>query len=269
MTVILRDIFADAWTEAKAFDEVGQLQGTTVREKEGRRTLRFEFGGKYYYLKHHRGVGWGEIVKNWSQLKTPVTSAINEWQAINKLRELELHTLNPLAYGIRGKNPARRESFLITEELTGTISLAKYVENWPSSPPSFEEKKQLIEAVARIARCIHQNGINHRDLYLCHFLLNLAASKEHGPILHLVDLHRAQCRSSVPSRWLVKDLGSIYFSALDIGLSRKDVLRFIRHYFDAPLRRVLPRESGLLNKVQARAIQLYRRDFGKRPVLPC
>lgn len=268
MTVILRDAFAKAWSEATAFDQVRQLQGDTIREKEGRRTLRFEFAGKRYYLKHHRGVGWGEIIKNWTQLKAPVTGAANEWQAINELIWIGVHTLSPVAYGSRGSNPANMESFLITEELTGTISLAQYAENWLATPPSFQEKKQLVEAVAGIARQIHQHGINHRDLYICHFLLNLASrNSESGPTLHLVDLHRAQCRSQVPYRWLVKDIGSIYFSALDIGLSKRDVFRFLKTYRDKPLRRILEEDHRLLQAVERRAVRLYRRDFDREPVL--
>lgn len=268
MTVILRGVFADAWNETNAFDQVRSLQGTTVRHKEGRRTLRFEFQGRHYYLKHHRGVGWGEILKNWSQLKAPVTGAVNEWQAINRVRDLGLHTLNPLAFGERGRNPAERESFLITEELTGTVSLAKYAEHWPDRPPSFREKRQIVETVARIARIIHRNGINHRDLYICHFLLNEEASRRSDqPVLHLVDLHRAQCRSQVPTRWLVKDVGSIYFSAADIGLTQRDVLRFLRVYFDKPLRRTLAEDRAFLLAVRRRALQLYRRDFDREPVL--
>ncbi|MEX1033851.1 MAG: lipopolysaccharide core heptose(I) kinase RfaP, partial [Cellvibrionaceae bacterium] len=258
MTVILRDVFADTWDSTSAFDEVRKLQGTTIREKEGRRTLRFDFADKRFYLKHHRGVGWPEILKNWSQFKAPVTGAANEWQAINKLTEIGIHTLTPVAYGVRGKNPAKRESFLITQELIGTVSLAKYTENWPSRPPPFPEKKQLIEAVAHIARHLHQQGINHRDLYICHLLLNQASSKTSSPVLHLVDLHRAQCRAKVPYRWLVKDVGSLYFSSADIGLTQRDVFRFLRIYFDKPLRRILNEDRRFLLAARSRAVHLYR-----------
>ena len=32
-----------------------------------------------------------------------------------------------------------------------------------------KKKRKILEEVARICRKIHINGINHRDLYLCHF----------------------------------------------------------------------------------------------------
>ena len=86
--------------------------------------------------------------------------------------------------------------------------------------------------------------------------------------MFLVDLHRAQMRAAVPRRWLVKDVASIYFSSLDIGLTKKDVYLFLQVYFNMPLREVFNRHEPLLNSVTKRAIQLYRRDFKRLPELP-
>ncbi|MCW8195755.1 lipopolysaccharide core heptose(I) kinase RfaP [Proteobacteria bacterium 005FR1] len=266
MKVILREELAEQWTTADAFDRVREIDGPPVRAKEGRRTLRFESGGRAYYLKHHRGVGWGEVLKSWLSFRAPVTSARNEWEALNRLKQLNLLTLEPVAYGNRGLNPASQESFLITRELTGTESLEDLVKAWPEQRPAFVLRQALIDAVADITRKIHQNGINHRDLYLCHFLL-AQDSAPREPRLYLVDLHRAQLRKRVPRRWLVKDLASIYFSSLDIDLDRKDVLRFLRRYFDCPLRELLNREEDLLAAVKRRALRLYVRDFGHQPTV--
>ena len=72
------------------------------------------------------------------------------------------------------------------------------------------------------------HGVCHRDLYLCHFLLH----KDGGnfPKLSLIDLHRALLRKNLPKRWIIKDLAGLYYSAMGIGLSKRDLLRFIRQY---------------------------------------
>lgn len=269
MEQVLRGELQQAWAGRDVFALVQALDGEVIRDKEGRRTSKFTWGGRPYYCKLHRGVGWREIFKNFSQLKRPVLGAGNEWQAINRVRELGLNTLNAVAYGRRGWNPAAQLSFLVTEELSETLSLAVYAEKWPRQPPTFCERRALIREVATIARTLHAAGINHRDLYICHFLLDRSASATPAsPRLFLVDLHRAQIRPRVPMRWRVKDLASIYFSSLDIGLTRRDVLRFLQVYFDQPLREVLRDECALLNKVSRRAVRLYRRDFGRKPKLP-
>ncbi len=258
MTVVLKGAFADDWRNADVFAKVRAIDGNVVRQREGRRTLSFEYGGELYYLKHHRGVGWGEIAKCYSQLKKPVVSARNEFEAINRLHELGLHSLEWVAFGERGLNPASRESFLITKNLDNNISLEDYVAAWADSPPSFAHKRWLIEQVALITRTMHEAGINHRDLYICHFL-------KRGDTIHLMDLHRAQMRAQVPTRWLVKDLASLYFSVFDARLNRRDILRFMRNYFSQPLREIFLKHRELLQKIKQRALGLYRRDFQRAP----
>ncbi len=269
MKLVLRGELAHLWRGRDVFAEVRALAGEVIRDREGRQTLRFQLAGNTYYRKLHRGIGWREILKNFLQLKWPVTGARNEWQAINRLPQLGVDTLTAVAFGERGCNPARRESFLITAELGDTLSLARHAATWPAQPPSRRVRHALIDQVAAIARRLHQHGINHRDLYLCHFLPDVPApATPERPRLFLVDLHRAQMRRHLPRRWRVKDLASIYFSALDIGLTRRDVLRFLKAYFRQPLRPLLREHQVLLNQVSARARQLYRRDFGREPGLP-
>lgn len=271
MELILHQPLDEIWAGQDVFEVVASLEGQVIRDKEGRQTLKFGLQGKTYYRKLHTGVGWREILKNLSQIKIPVIGASNEYLAINRIRELGLDTLSPVAYGKKGLNPARQTSFLITEELRDTLSLAVYAEGWPRQPPPPAQRRALIKRVAEIARGMHRAGINHRDLYICHFLLDQSAVARQdllNPRLFLVDLHRARIRKQVPRRWQIKDLASIYFSSLDIGLTRRDVLRFLRVYFDQPLHLTLKQENRLLRQVSRRAVKLYRRDFGRLPRLP-
>jgi hypothetical protein len=92
---------------------------------------------------------------------------------------------------------------------------------------------------------MHGGGVNHRDFYICHFLLHLPVDAG-APRLSLIDLHRAQVREQTPRRWRDKDLAALYFSALDIGLTRRDGLRFLQDLFRRPLRDILRDESVLL-----------------------
>ena len=72
----------------------------------------------------------------------------------------------------------------------------------------------------------------------------------------------------MPRRWRVKDVASLYFSALDIGLTGRDVLRFLRAYFGQPLKAIVADQASLLRAVERKADKLYRRDFGRAPVFP-
>jgi len=269
--LVLRPPFSQLWAGRDPFAEVDALQGQVLRELEGRRTLRTEVDGRGYFVKIHRGVGWREIFKNLICLRLPVLGARNEWQAIEHLERIGVDTMRRVAFGERGKNPAHKHSFIITEELAPTISLEDYCGPWPCTPPSVALKRALIVRVAEIARAMHESGMNHRDFYLCHFLLHTDPPPTPEAIrLSIIDLHRAQIHTQTPaSRWRRKDLAGLHFSSLDIGLTRRDLLRFLRVYFDAPLCDTLKNQAKLLAWLQRKAVRLaerYRRKYPSHSV---
>lgn len=233
------------------FDQIMALRGECFRHQDGRMTQRIQLGNQYYFIKQHTGVGWKEIFKNLLQGRLPVISAENEWRAIDKLKQCGIDVPMVVGFGKRGNNPATIESFVIMKELANTISLEEVGKTWQTVPPSFREKHALLMKVAHIARVMHQHGMNHRDFYLCHFLL-------HQPVdlsaiqLSLIDLHRVQIRQSVPERWLIKDLAGLYFSCKGISLSKRDLYRFMAAYRKQSLRDVLTKEATFWQKVKAR-----------------
>ena len=262
--VHLEEPFASRWTAQDPFAAVEGLAGEVFRALEARRTLRSEVAGRGYFVKIHRGVGWLEIIKNLLLLRLPVLGAQNEWLAIRRLTKLGVDTMRVVAYGRRGRNPARQLSFIITEELAPTASLEDFCVDWARNPPAIGLKRALISRVAEMARAMHLGGVNHRDFYICHFLVHLEPPPTADRLrLSLIDLHRAQIRDRTPRRWRNKDLAALYFSALDIGLTRRDLLRFLVVYFARPLRRVLREEAPLLAELTRAAQRLQERYVRK------
>lgn len=260
MKLILAEPFKALWQGRDAFAEVERLQGQVYRELEGRRTLRTEVAGRGYFVKIHRGIGWGEIVKNLLTAKLPVLGAGQEWTAIQRLTAAGVPTMTAVAFGERGANPATQHSFIVTEELAPTVSLEDFSLDWAKNPPQPRLKRALIRRVAEMVGGMHRAGVNHRDCYICHFLLHTDKPVRADDFrLSVIDLHRAQTRTCVPRRWRDKDLAALYFSALDIGLTRRDKLRFLAGYFQRPLRAVLHDEARLLAWLERKAAKLYAR----------
>jgi len=250
-----------AWAEQVAAEAAPT---DVLRNKEGRKTLRFDFQGRSWFLKLHRGVGWGEIFKNLLQGRLPVVAATNEYRAVAALRRLGVDTLTVAAYARRGRNPAAIHSMLVTADLVNTVSLEDYCANWAVSPPLPGVKQRLIRKLADSARRMHEAGINHRDFYICHFHLDEASLGEAHLRCYLIDLHRAQMRRRTPRRWQVKDLAGLYFSALDCGLERRDLLRFMHYYSPGGLAQALGSDRKMWQQVTRRAQHLYRKANGVR-----
>ena len=262
--VELKEPFATLWRGKDPFEEVKTLQGEVFRELETRRTLRFEMAGKSYFLKWHRGTTLKEIIKNLLSLRMPVLGADREWNAIHRLRDVGVDTMYGVAFGEKGMNPLTRTSFIITEDLTPTISLEDYCADWATNPSDVRVKRMLIKRVATMVRNMHAVGINHRDCYICHFLLHLPFSgKEEELKISVIDLHRAQLRTRVPRRWRDKDLIGLYFSSMNIGLTQRDIWRFMKVYFVAPLKDILKQEQGLLSQAEAKATKIRERTIRK------
>ncbi len=253
-----------------SFYQMMNIEGKVYREALGRRTLRFTRGTKDYFLKMHTGVGWGEIFKNIIYLRAPVVGALNEWHGVHRLKDLEIDTMTVSAYGIRGRNPATKHSFIVTEALPTETSLEDFCGEWKTKPPTtlkeIRLKRWILNKVVETARVIHENGANHRDFYLCHFLLDAHFENEQVSAeskLYLIDLHRIQMRRKTPERWAVKDIAGLYYSSKEIGLTQRDLFRFMKLYRDKPLREILQNDMSFWRKVVSRGNKLYESELRK------
>jgi hypothetical protein len=279
----LRQDFRHNQNGRGSFNDIMAMTGEIIREAPGRQTKRFELENKTYFLKIHTGVGWQEIIKNLVYFRLPVLGATNEWHGIHWIQRLGIKTLSTAGYGTTSGNPAKLRSFIITDEIDGAISLEDFCQGWKKRPPrtsaEFMLKRKLIQRIAEIARVMHTSGANHRDFYLCHFLLKTnelhniqkaytqcstetqktqAISEGCDALnLHLIDLHRMQLRRKTPSRWVIKDIAGLYYSAIELPLTQRDLFRFMKEYRMKPLRQILKEEKFYWHRVESKALNLY------------
>lgn len=274
MMIELSEELRDKFRGADAFDQVMALEGVVYRAKEGRRTIMFPHGGREYFAKIHHGIGWGEIWKNLSQFRLPVTDASNEWKAVDLLEEAGVETVKIVGKGTRGGNPAKRESFVIMQALDERVELEDFLKEMGGTNGRLrlELKRAIVRKVAEAARNMHGLGMNHRDFYLCHFHI---ADRDwsdwqatHPVRLPLIDLHRAQIRDRVPDRWLVKDLGALLFSVIDCGITDRDMVAFLAGYLGADWKKQFRANATLWRSVLNRAAKFYQRHRGQPMILP-
>ena len=196
-------------------------------------------------------------------------------------------------------NPAKRQSLIVTDEIPEAISLEDLFKDklfWGRNankiPIKICFKRWLIEQLAQTARVLHNSGANHRDFYLSHFLLQ-RTKESHEPTpdnssLFLIDLHRMQIHkprwtawikailqgalklqrphppeSVTPRRWKMRDVSGLHYSSMDLGLTKRDLIRFISTYENISNRQVLETlqaNDGFWRDVRSRAQNLYRSE---------
>jgi len=237
------------------FKQVKEIDGDVYRKTANRVTKKFELNNKTYFLKYHGPIGYVEILKNILKFQLPTVSARKEWNALQKLQSEGINCPPPVAICSKGINPAKSHSFIITESLEPNISIEDAFELKIVNKISALEKKKLIERVGSICRNLHSIGLNHRDLYLCHFLIDETLNPD-KPI-SLIDLHRAQIRNKVSVRWLIKDIGGLYHSAIRFGVTERDCYRFLMTYFNCSLRELFSNHSEFIQKARKRAFSMY------------
>lgn len=263
MNVYLREDIADAWQGTHPLQAAFALQGEVFREAPGRRTMRVHIGEQAYFVKLHYGVGWGEIVKNWLQFKRPIIGAENEYLALTGLAEAGIPAPRPAAFAMSGGSPASRRSFVLSDPLEGYISLEDVVDSWLESPPDLSVRRATLRAVARFAGEFHRQGFIHRDFYVCHILAKDVTVPTQHMQLAVLDLHRARRFARIPQRWLKRDLAALLFSVLDLNLTRREWLRFVREYSGRSLHAELGENRALWQAVHKRAWRLYREGLRK------
>ena len=212
------------------FEWLDARNGDAFRNKDGRRTFRFEHGGQSYFAKVQSGVGLAEAMKELSSLRTPPLDARREVRALTRLDEAGVSAPKIAGWGVRSKGPLRRRSFVITQDVGTQRTVGDVADSL--GPGAWLERRRLIGEVARLTAKMHAAGVNHRDLYFGHILVTgpREGEGEHARELVLIDLHRAQVWKAVPERWLAKDLGALGFAALPYRLSKAERLRFAVAY---------------------------------------
>jgi heptose I phosphotransferase len=256
--------YKELFNPFQTVDDFLKIEVELVRDFKNRKTGRFEINGRGFYIKKHFECGLGAVLDELFHLRKPHIGASHERVVLDRLHSIGIGTMRVAAFGQEGKTLSRQRSFLVTEELTNVISLEDICKQWLIKPPAPVFKKAVLQEIAEIAQTLHNSGINHRDFYLCHFLLDIRDQagefSSRPPKLFLIDLHRAQQRDKVPFRWRVKDIGGLYFSAMDIGLTRCDLFRFMRLYTGKPLRQTLQQDRRFWQAVRRRALRIYRRE---------
>lgn len=247
------------------FDQIWQFTAQAAVAKNVRSdrvTLRFTLNesgrDRVFYIKRHGRSSLKEYLKPLFSLRWPILGARNEWEALIAFHRAQIPTMVPVALGQRGS-----QSFLVTEGLERCTKLSALDQSERDAPAPVAglDRQRLIRTLARLTRQMHAAGLHHQDYYLGHLLLPEEAAKGLEPPdrLYVIDLGRVCQRARLATRWIVKDLAQLNYSAS--GVSVRDRLRFLREYLGHP---VGPADRVLLTRIESKTAAIARHSRKNR-----
>ncbi len=209
-----------------------------LHAKQGRSTARVVFHGPDgplpVYLKRHYRLAWRERLAALVDPTGKHTPGGAEFAHLARARELGVRVPEVVAAGERIGPGGLVQSFLMVAELTGCEPLHEAIPTLQATlePTQFAKlKRELAIEMASITATLHASKMFHKDLYLCHYYLDMSLTEPAGSRLRLIDLHRLGEHRWTAFRWRLKDLGQLVYSTVGVtGVNRRDLLRFWRHY---------------------------------------
>ena len=236
-------------------------KGQTIGRRSDRVRMRIELGDSrdrqvFYLKRHHRpkwfarmssSLGFGFIIKT--------SPGRQEFINILRLKNAKLATMNAAAVG---QSTGTDGSFIMVEELSGYVPLDDFLRGvLPNTdqPGVLQQLRELIGVVGAYVRKLHGRGMDHQDLYLCHFFVR---PEDPASSLSLIDLQRVNKHRYVRWRGQLKDLAALNYSAGEVGISRSDRLRFALEYFQT--QRLAWRQRKLLWLVKLKTRRIARHD---------
>jgi hypothetical protein len=142
-------------------------------------------------------------------------------------------------------------SFVITEDLTGFRPADKLI----AEGAAFES---LLAPTADLAARLHNAGLHHRDLYLCHFFVRTDAG-DGACELRLIDAARVRPLPVFLTRrrWIVKDLAQFWYSTQSLAVTDAQRGRWLARYAE---RRDGRFRDGLVGAIERKARAIARHD---------
>jgi hypothetical protein len=244
---------------------MGYRGGDLMRSVPGRFTVRVELrnpagGSQVAFLKRYETAHLTPRKRclRWLHWPGSDDEAWHEWRAIQVLRAAGFRTAEPMAVGQWRRGGLVTRSFLLTAEIRGGVAAHDYTR----ARGAFA-RRRLAHALADLTRRLHGAGFVHKDYYLSHIFVVPAGEEDAaGPIvepppLYLIDLQRLTRPRGCRTRWRVKDLAALAYSAQLAGATSSDLLRFYRAYRGPG--RPGSRDHAFARRVLARVAALHRR----------
>ena len=176
---------------------------------------------KVIFLKrqeNHKTFSWRHPIRG-------IPTFLREFHHIMHYRACSVPTLEPVYFAAR-RSGAGHRAILATVGLTGFEPLEEILRRWQSgSSPPLARRRNLMKAVAQLARTMHDHHIQHNCFYPKHVFVRFAP--DDAVEARVIDLEKSRWRP-LQRHCTLRDLDTLNRHAA--GLGRTDRLRFLMAY---------------------------------------
>ena len=160
-------------------------------------------------------------VKRYAAARGATAPADDEVKGYRALASQDIPTAPLVGWG----SLADGRSFTIFLDLAGYAPADKLIERGMS----FD---RLLGPTAALAARLHERGLHHRDLYLCHFMAPVSDSGTDAVDVKLIDTARVRPLPGFLTRrrWVVKDLAQFWYSTTRLPVSDEQRSAWLDRY---------------------------------------
>ncbi|MBC8481413.1 MAG: hypothetical protein H8D47_01950 [Planctomycetes bacterium] len=204
-----------------------------------------------------------------TQLKKPIgllqriATSTYDHKPSTPLSQAGIRTPKVIAHGEQWGKIFEKRSFVITEQIPNADALERKLPECftaAQTPENREKRKRFIENLADFLRTFHNTGYRHRDLYFAHIFLD---SDEN---FHLIDLARAFKPKIFASRYRIKDIAQLYYSAPAKFFSRTDRFRFYLRY--RQIQKLSRKDKLFIRRLKSKTKKMASHDIKHSRTVP-
>ncbi|MDR2219045.1 MAG: lipopolysaccharide kinase InaA family protein [Methylobacillus sp.] len=187
----------------------------------------------------------------WTHPLRGAPTFLREFRRILLYRARGIPTLEPVYFAMRKVGKDER-AILITEELTGFVSMEDRVQRWlQTGAPPQAIRRRMLAAIADLLRNMHVHHIQHNCLFPKHVFTRVNAD---GSIeVRVIDLEKSRVRA-LKTACVIRDLYAL--NSESQMWSRSDRMWFFKSYLQ--IKRLTPYAKWLWRTVTSRAIRKGR-----------
>jgi hypothetical protein len=184
-----------------------------------------------------------------------VPTFLREFKRIMNYRRHGIATLEPV-YFATSRSAGDQRAILMTEELTGFVSLDDRVQSWlGEGAPGRLQRRQILKAVALLLQDMHAHGICHSCFFPKHVFIRI--NPDDSVEARVIDLEKSRWRP-LKTLCALRDLYSL--SRFSSCWSASDRVWFFKQYL--AIVRLTPYAKWLWRKIEARSLAKNRIHSG-------